>query len=79
MLLLPGLPAHYDQHLLRDNYKKFQSHIFLTCTVYQVETYGTLPRVTLIQSKLVYNSPVNLYIAVTEPLPKSCPILTLIK
>ena len=59
MLLLPGLPAHYDQHLFRDNYKKFQSmfsHTFLTCTVYQMKTYGTLPRVTLIQSKPVYNS-----------------------
>ena len=59
MLLLPGLPAHYDQHLFRDNYKKFQSifsHTFFTCTVYQMETYGTLPRVSLIQLKLVYNS-----------------------
>ena len=32
------------------------SHTFLTCTLYQMKTYGTLPRVTLIQSKLVYNS-----------------------
>ena len=59
MLLLPGLPAHYDQHLHRDNYTKIQSvfiHTFFTCTVYQMKTYGTLPWVTLIQSKLVYNS-----------------------
>ena len=81
MLLLQGLPAHYDQHLFRDNYKKFKSkfsHTFLTCTVHQMKTYGTLPGVTLIQSKsmtAVYVT-VNLYITVTEPPPKFCPILS---